>query len=539
MRLSLKKLPMQAQVGVVGGGVSGLFFTYFLGQLRPDLKITLFEGNSQHIGGYINSWHGKDNAGKPIMLERGPRTLRGVSDGTVVIVDTLLRNGHGNKVKCIEKSNIANRKFLLDPNDKLVQAPESLKTFYQFLKTPLSKGILSGCFLEIFRKRPKNLNNNDESITSLMRRRYGNDYVGKNLLSAIFRGIYADDIDSLSAQKITPKMYNAEKKHGSIMKASIIDVCKKFKQKKSEKDQLTPVLKDYCNKLNRNADDILKLKDKLKQYPMLAFDDGLGTVPLTIKALLTSMPNVEIVWDKVNSVKQLDDKLHITTTKGSKKTVDHLRIATTPNNIVEVVKDSNQKLSDKLKKLTYNTVSLINFYLPDKDLINPQYHSFGYLVPKSNKNPEKVLGVIFDSIIEQNLKPTFTTDDVKVKDSETKSKNYTKLTVMIGGYLFNNPDGIPVVPSKETIIKDTKEILKRHLNIPEEELERGIWQYTVANNSIPHYGLNYLQWAEKMENELKTNYQDKMSIGGMAFARSPGVPDVVVDAMMDAIKLSS
>lgn len=537
MRLSLKKLPTQSHVGVVGGGMSGLFFTYFLGQLRPDVKITLFEANKQHVGGYINSWNGKDKNGNPIMLERGPRTLRGVSDGTVLIVDTLLRNGYGDKVKCIEKSNIANRKFLLDPNDKLVQVPDSFKTFCQFLKTPLSKGLLSGFFLEMFRKRPKDLKDEDESVTSLLNRRYGNEFVSKNIMSAVFRGIYADDIDTLSAQKIISKMYEAEKMHGSVMKATIVDCYKQIKQDPNS-SKLSLVLEDYCKNFNRDGNEISKLKDNLKQYPMLAFDNGLSTVPLIIGKLLHEMPNVKIVWDALKSINQNEDKLQITTKGGSTEKLDHLRIATTPNHLQNLIQVSNPSLSENLKKITYNTVSLVNFYLPGKDLITPKYHSFGYLVPQSNKNPEKLLGVIFDSIIEQNLKPTSNSTDSKPSANMTKPQPYTKLTAMLGGYMFNDANGIAKVPSQERIIQDTKNVLNRHLHFPMEDLNKGTWQYTLASDSIPHYGVNYLQWAEKTENEIKTTYQDKLSVGGMAFSRSPGLPDVVVDAMMDAFKLS-
>ena len=50
----LTKLPTNAKVGVVGGGISGLFFTYYLSKLRPDVKITLIDQNQERLGGWIN-----------------------------------------------------------------------------------------------------------------------------------------------------------------------------------------------------------------------------------------------------------------------------------------------------------------------------------------------------------------------------------------------------------------------------------------------------------------------------------------------------
>lgn len=86
------------------------------------------------------------------MLEKGPRTLRGVSDGTVLIMDTLKDLGKEAVIQSIDKGCIADKKFLLDPSDKLVQVPNSISTTVKFLLNPLGKGLITGMMGEWFRK---------------------------------------------------------------------------------------------------------------------------------------------------------------------------------------------------------------------------------------------------------------------------------------------------------------------------------------------------------------------------------------------------
>ena len=79
--------------------------------MRPDVNITLIDQNEGKPGGWIYSWNTHDKQGKNVMLERGPRTLRGVSDGTVLIIDAIKKLGQSDKINCIEKQSSTNKKF--------------------------------------------------------------------------------------------------------------------------------------------------------------------------------------------------------------------------------------------------------------------------------------------------------------------------------------------------------------------------------------------------------------------------------------------
>ncbi|QLG73785.1 hypothetical protein HG535_0F02960 [Zygotorulaspora mrakii] len=533
----LTKLPNNAKVAVIGSGVSGLMFTYYLGKLRPDVTINIFE-SAKRSGGWINSWQTTDQNGKPIMLERGPRTLRGVSDGTVLIMDTLKDLNQQNIIKCVEKNSEANRKFLLDTNNKLVQVPSSIVSFAKFMINPLSKGLFTGMLGEWFRKPSPSIKN-DESVASFIGRRFGNDYIGKNILSAIFHGIYADDINELSAKRTLRDLYALEEKYGSIFKGSweTAQEGKKNKTTGITKSDLSACLKEYQQVFGKKESDLIGLSNNLKKYPMLGLKGGLEEFPKIVRKALEKLPNVNIILGK-DATKIVYEKSNdtVSISLGSGEVANgfnHCRITTNPSKMSLLVKSANEKLSQDLDTVKSNTVLLVNYYLPGRDIIEKNLHGFGYLVPKSNNNPQKLLGVIFDSIIEKNFKPF---EGTYSHPNSGPVQEYTKLTAMLGGHFLNQWSEC-TTPSKDIVIKAVKEALMSHLSVSEKDLDAGLWQYTVAERCLPHFFVGYDAWQSSTEQELLNTYAAKVSTGGMGFSKGPGVPDVIVDSFQDAMKL--
>ncbi|EHN02690.1 Hem14p [Saccharomyces cerevisiae x Saccharomyces kudriavzevii VIN7] len=537
MLTPLTKLKSSAKVAVVGGGVSGLCFTYFLSKLRPDVKVTLFESQNR-TGGWIYSCATKDESGRQIMVEKGPRTLRGVSDGTVLIIDTLRDLGKEAVVQKIDKGCTADKKFLLDPSDKLVQVPDSLTTALKFLLNPLGKGLIPGMLGEWFRKKSQHPGQ-DESVESIINRRFGNKSMSNNMISALLRGIYGDDVSLLSAKRTFRKIYYNELKHGSNTQAMIDNMREKSKGKKSEDSQrpLTGCLNDYVKAFGKNESNLLDLSNKLKRYPMLGLAGGLEKFPQVVRNALNKFDNVEIVTNEpvVQIVKHDANvkTIGLKVQSGDKyEGFDHLRLTITPSKIAKLLPKNEDSLSKLLNEIQSNTIILVNYYLPNKDVLDAGQHGFGYLVPKSNKNPGKLLGLIFDSVIERNFKPLFGVDS----QNPNASKKYTKLTAMIGGDMLNE-HGVPVVPSREVTISAVKDALNHHLGISNEDLEAGHWEFTVADRCLPRFHVGYDAWQEKTEKKFQETYGQTVSLGGMGFARSPGVPDVIVDSFNDALQL--
>ncbi|EJS44035.1 hem14p [Saccharomyces arboricola H-6] len=538
MLTPLTKLKPRAKVAVVGGGVSGLCFTYFLSKLRPDVQVTLFESQSR-TGGWIYSCTTKEESGKAVMVEKGPRTLRGVSDGTVLIMDTLRDLGKEAVVQSIDKGCTADKKYLLDPSDELVQVPDSISTTLKFLLNPLGKGLIPGMLGEWFRGKSPHPEQ-DESVESILNRRFGNNRISNNMISALLRGIYGDDVALLSAKRTFKKIYYNERLHGSNTQALFDNMRKKSKDKKGNNSSqpLPGCLNDYIKAFGKDRSKLLTLSNTLKKYPMLGLTGGLETFPKIVRNALNESNNVEVVTNEpvIQVIRHESDvkTIGLKVESGDKyEGFDHLRLTITPSKIAKLLPKDEDSLSKLLNEIQSNTIILVNYYLPNKDVLDAGQQGFGYLVPKSNKNPGKLLGVIFDSVIERNFKPLFN----KESQNPNSLKKYTKLTAMIGGDMLNE-HGIPMVPSREVTISAVKDALNHHLGISNKDLEAGHWEFTVADRCLPRFHVGYDAWQEKTEKKFQQVYGQTVSLGGMGFSRSPGVPDVIVDGFQDALQLS-
>ena len=74
----------EPHIAVLGGGITGLSAAFHLARKFPTTKITLIEG-SNRVGGWLNS-HRVDVGSGTVLLEKGPRTLRSSSKGTLELV---------------------------------------------------------------------------------------------------------------------------------------------------------------------------------------------------------------------------------------------------------------------------------------------------------------------------------------------------------------------------------------------------------------------------------------------------------------------
>ncbi|CUS21910.1 LAQU0S04e03620g1_1 [Lachancea quebecensis] len=525
------KLAANSNVAVVGAGVGGLSFAFFLSKLRPDVSITVVEA-SKRQGGWINSSKIEDKPGHAVVIEKGPRTLRGVAPGTTLIIDVLKSLNQENAVYYIESKSEANRKFLLAPNDKLVQVPNSPRTFYNFMSSPLGKGFGSGLLGEAFRKGPSH-KQSDETAHNFISRRFGNEHVSNNIFSALFHGIYAGDIKKISAKRTLGAMVELEQKQGSLVKGMI----KKSLSKLGgvSEPQLPGSLREYGILMDRDADGLLELHSRLKKLPMLGLQNGLETFPKALAIALENTPNVRIVSGDASSRFGMsgDGKSEIHLASGAKLTnFHHIRLTNTPGVISKMVQNKN--LIHQLQKVHSNTVVLVNFYLADVDLID-SYHSFGYLVPQSNRNEERLLGVIFDSVIERNFKPFVESGEPHA--AVRQDGKYTKLTAMLEGHYLNG-EGLAGLKDNSFYINSVKRALSRHMAISQEALNRGIWQVTPAKECLPQFFVGYDDWLAQLREQFVENYGSHVSLGGMAFGKGPGVPDVVMDGFEDAAKLA-
>lgn len=528
-------VPKKGKVAVIGAGVSGLCFTYFLLKIRPDVQISIFEANTQP-GGWIKTEILKDDAAK-LQLEKGPRTLRGVSDGSLLIVDILRQLKLENEVEVMNSKSLANRKWLLDPANKLIQVPNSFKLMANFLFSDITLGIIPSIFLEPFRK--KTSSTEDESVRSFIQRRFGTPALADNILSAIFHGIYSGDVSKLSAQATLPLLVQLEQKHGSIVKAMF----QKLMAKKRE-FKLNPLLSEYEKLISPKAK-LSEVSQSLKKYPIMRLNSGLQIFPKALATYLQKLENVKIYYNTpIHSIDLARSSLRL---KDSMSFFDHIHYTGDAKSLGKLA-NVEGPVRSTIQSFEYTTIFLANVYSKRGGLIPQNQEGFGFLVPVRNPNPQSLLGVIYDSDTELDAEKFF----IKEQRTDLPARvPYDKITLMMGGHFYNTRG----VPSDMVNVKITKEVLSKilavdlskynviirdeaaaeskNISLKDNDL---LISYNLHKDCIPQYNVGFMDKVHKMVEYMNTESKGKFTIGGTSLGKL-GVPDCVMNSLEGAINL--
>ncbi|GMM38175.1 oxygen-dependent protoporphyrinogen oxidase [Saccharomycopsis crataegensis] len=565
-------------LAVIGSGISGLSFAYYLSYFRPDIKITIFEKSSR-TGGYISS--PLDNKSHKVILEKGPRTLRTASDGTLMIADLFQRCGRCDEVYGVAKTSLGNKKYILDWQNHLVEAPSSFYTAWNFLfgGNLLTKGLINDILKEPWRPGP--IITQDESVEGFFSRRFG-PRVTDNVVSAIYNGIYAGDVGDLSIRSVMPRLFDVKKSHRSVVLAHItsrlanglftgvkglfragLTMLGLLKKKWGGGSDL---LRHY--QCEFSTGNVWFLKNILKKMPIISLKNGMESVTNLLRDQLQGISNVKYVYDcDISGIKNGEKGITISYTHNGtehRDIFDHINCTVSPKGLSDMVEDP--KLSNLLKAPTYSKVRLVNFYLRNKNYIQDS-PGFGYLIPKAyyKHNPglkhQAILGVIFDSDVEKHRSQIFNPatkrfsaklgetveeykrnlingEDWKNKGTDkeiaqykgefhevSSTQEYTKLTLMMGGHYWKNE----VIPNEATALLNAKDVLKKQLNIDLNEISEDdlIIETAMTDEGIPQYNVGFEDTKQEILDKVDVLYQGKLTVSGMSFNGGVGVPDCV------------
>lgn len=573
----LKQLSLNSRVSVIGGGISGLSFAYFLGRLRPDVNITVFEKNNR-VGGYINTVRATEETIKQtgshgeraLKMERGPRTLRGVSAGTLIIVDMLNKMGKLDQLRGVHVKSEGNRKYILTDSGntnsvvgeitgELLEVPGpgcSLSTIAKYMS---NKGdiMLQAIFQDLFYKKKSNVDNyKNDSVEAFFSRHFGKRMINE-VGSALMYGIYAADVANLSSECVATGMVNIEKEGGSIIRTM---VKRKFNKEKKENTRLDENVEMYVKKIGSELD-LVNLSQLLKKFPMLALKDGLSTLCTSLESNMP--PNVSISTERdIKKIEKHDSKIILSMNNDEKCEFDHVRSTIGTLELGKMVDTNNlQKILNEFK---YTSVAVCNVLIPKKDV--KAYKGFGFLIPKSKFDIRtRLMGVIFDSDVEESSQALFPQGGSSLPEilktgfnvnRDQKSvtslvKNYedtivagpgiddndecTKVTLMVN--IDPNTREEPTLSHIRMIVQETFENLLGSKEMPDAwAIEKAIWR-----DSIPIYdvsGEGFLSRREQTIKEFSNFYGGNLSLGGMTFARGVGVPDGVVSSLQAAVSLA-
>lgn len=424
----------------------------------------------------------------------------------------------------ISKNSAAARNRYIYYPDHLVRLPGWLpgasmvmniaRNVAPFWQEPLFDKVIPGLFYN-FRasksfQRPRITR--DESVGAFLTRNF-NRNIADNLASAALHGIYAGDLDRLSARSLLPLFWELEvRNEGNGILSNLLIL---------SSNQATLV--DYNEALLRDIT-IGDVSEELRNQQESAFAEtnvftfkrGLGQLVESVVSRLNKVENITLsLSSQVEAIDFDPAEKRLEVTEGGKKASFDYAISTLPpRTLGKLLKSStystqkSPKSIDPLLEHHYAVnVMVVNLYYTQPDLI--PVPGFGYLIPKTvplEQNPEKGLGVIFgsDSSISQDTAPG------------------TKLTVMLGGHWWDDWS-IDDLPDEMSAIEMAQAIVKRHLGISEKPaIAKGVLQ----RHAIPQYTVGHHDRMQKIHNELLHRYDGRLKVAGNWY-QGVGVNDCI------------
>ncbi|RJE26468.1 Protoporphyrinogen oxidase [Aspergillus sclerotialis] len=480
---------------VIGGGITGLTTAWKLSENARCSRVTLYEKSSR-LGGCIQTESIPVDGGN-VMFEAGPQSMR-------------VKGPRAEASTGSHKDDPDLDRFLYCP-DHLVRVPswmphltplQNIRQIADLLvREPVFGGLVWSILREPFKAPPKNYPD-DESVAEFISRRFS-PRIADNLASAMFHGIYAGDIDKLSANSVLGELRRREESQGSILTLS---------RKKSRDQSHLNSMTTYMASFNPMTDrPVTELVDRVQTTISQSFQNGMGQLVDGLVAALKKSKKVDIITNAdVNGISKISGTPDLMVNFGQGKSRIHNRvIATNPApDVARMLSNPNdgqpipEESIQNLKTLNYAvSIMVVNLYYPEMNAV--PYRGFGYLIPRSvpyEKNPERALGVVFGS-----------GKSTKKTEPGLESSNVgTKLTVMLGGHLwdhFKEPD----YPNHDQAVAMAKSVLERHMGIT---VEPTLTHSRLHRNGIPQYTVGHQARIKEVSRSVRSDFDKRLSLAG-------------------------
>ncbi|MGM0506042.1 MAG: protoporphyrinogen oxidase [Bacteroidota bacterium] len=328
------------RVGVVGAGITGLVAAWTL--QREGHSVVLYERH-QRPGGSIRT---EQEGGW--LKEFGPNTLQVRSRSVLELLEKLEL-----EQEILEANSEASRRYILFDED-LHALPSTMKEAW---RSPLFGSETAwNLMLEPFRKSG---NDPDETVSSFVRRRLGNEVLDR-AINPFVSGIYAGDPDLLSVRHAFPSLYGMEQKWRSLILGSILG-----KRERQKRGRIPARLLSFRNGLQQ-------LPDRLAE-------------PLDIRYGQT-----------VERVQREGSGWRLITGGVASERFDRVILNVPFYHLSEQLLDGGGDLLGHASTLLYPPLSVLHTGFRIEDMDHP-LDGFGFLVPKSEKRT--VLGTLFSSTL--------------------------------------------------------------------------------------------------------------------------------------------
>ncbi|KAJ5549907.1 hypothetical protein N7461_004605 [Penicillium sp. DV-2018c] len=530
---------------VLGGGITGLTSAWQLAQNPKCTKVVLVE-KSDRLGGWIDSETIPVDGGK-VVFEYGPRTLKSSVPESLPLLYLATNLGlYYDLIVTPKSSPAAQNRYIYYP-DRLVRMPapkpslplgENVANFLVTMKEPLFDKFLSGIAKDIFAP-PRHITQwaEDESVTEFIDRRFGPN-VAENLVSALFHGVYAGDIDQLSAQTLMGSLRNLEGGIGGIggfvsggVTASLLSRIFSKKKIRRMDDFMAVDAISAGPELVRRQHDLEILAAGASTF---TFKRGVRQLVDGLVASLKASKKVQIMLNtKLDTLMRFSGDASWYDTRNLISTIPPAALGKAIEKPRQRIRDEYTRTNMKdpgftpylLQKQNYAvTVMVVNLYYSDPDLL-PVEDGFGYLIPRSipyEQNPECGLGVIFasSSSVGNSTDPS---EDTIRQDSAPG----TKLTVMLGGHYW---DGFEEYPDHDTAVGMAREMLRRHMDITDTPV---VARSRLQKDAIPQYTVGHLGRMYRLSQTVRDEFQGSLVLAG-SWYNGVGVGDCVRQGILSA-----
>ncbi|XP_011873466.1 PREDICTED: protoporphyrinogen oxidase [Vollenhovia emeryi] len=471
---------------ILGGGISGLSAAYYAVNEARLSSVILLEASSR-LGGWIRSKSSPSGA----IFEQGPRTIRPfdiAGENTLNLIEDLQLN---DKLISINVSHpvAANRLIYMD--GALHRLPNSLKTLF---KTPslLDRPLISHIWRDLSAPR---VSKEDESVYSFVQRRLGQD-IADNMISPLICGIYAGDAREISVKSVAmfKSMFEAEQKHGSIVKGMLTKQLKKLSSKSQDRNNETK-----GDAGDKSAVESLTLAERarMEHWVLWGLQGGLEQLPRALAE------NIKGRGVKVQTEKRCDkltfksDRVELLV-NGEPQECSRVISSLSAKDLAELLREQHPALSAELKAIPTVTMGIVNLEFEGNVL---PLQATGFLVPPKENLP--LLGVFFDSCLFPG--------------------SSTVLTIMMGGLWFEKYFG-PDPPTEQlltTAIDHTKNILQ----IEEEPIAHNV---AVLRDCIPQHVVGHDARVKRIHDYISAHHIP-LALCGSSY-QGVGVIDVILSA---------
>ena len=411
-----------SRIAVVGSGLSGLATAYFLGKELPNAEITVYEEESS-AGGKILS-----NREAEFPHEMGPNGFLSSRREIFELCEEL-------GLDILFANTDAAKRYLWmgDSLKRIPEGPVSMMTWGELsLKTKLS---LFGDVL----KKPRT--SEDESLYDFVSQQFTEEFAMK-IADPFVAGVFAADPKKLSMRSAFPAVFDAQRKHGSVIKGM------KAAYKEKVEKGLAPA--------------------KRKRGRLCSLRGGMKALPKALSERLKVRCNTQITTINV------EDEKPILCFDGKQHEFDAVVFATPADRSSEILTATMPGLAENLVNVPYTPVGVAVCGFR-KTLDIPR--GFGFLVSSTEKS--RVLGVLFSSQI----------------FPENHAEG-TTLRVMFGG--AREPDLLDLDDAELKQIVEAE--LKEKLGISD---EMDFFEVIPWKRAIPMYELGHHKKVEYIQSALR------------------------------------